>query len=104
MEVLVPVAPLRQVRQLTRAVFNSDDAPKYLPGIRAVLGVFSAMMVAVILSFVLLFFLNKQRARQRVAHGKPANIRDTSMTTRYETYGTEGGIGKNGTSWSCQRD
>lgn len=77
-------------------LFNANDAPKYLPGIRAVLGVFSAMMVVVLLCFAMLFFLNKQRERQRVAVGKPAKIHDTSMTKRYETYGTEGGIGKNG--------
>lgn len=77
-------------------LFNANDAPRYLPGIRAVLGVFSAMMIIVLLCFVLLFTLNKQRERQRVAVGKPAKIHDTSMTKRYETYGAEGGIGKNG--------
>lgn len=46
--------------------------------------------------FFLLFTLNTQRERQRVAVGKPAKIKDTSMTTRYETYGTEGGVGENG--------
>lgn len=83
-------------------MFNSRDAPKYLPGIRAVLGVFSAMMLCILLCYAFLFFLNKQRERQRVKAGKPAKFKDTSMTTRYETFGTEGGIGKNGESCVLQ--
>lgn len=77
-------------------LFSSDDAPRYLPGIRAVLGVFAAMMAIALLCFFLLFVLNKQREKQRVAVGKPAKLHDTSMTSRYETYQTTGGLGEFG--------
>ncbi|WVQ97274.1 hypothetical protein IAU59_004385 [Kwoniella sp. CBS 9459] len=76
-------------------LFNSRDKPRYLPGLRATLGVFSAMLGLIFICIGLIFLLNKQRERQRVAVGKPAKIRDTSMTTKYETYGNEGGLGEN---------
>ncbi|OCF44754.1 hypothetical protein I317_01444 [Kwoniella heveanensis CBS 569] len=76
-------------------LYSSKDAPRYVPGLRATLGVFSAMMGVNALCFVLLFLLNKQRERQRVAVGKPAKIKDTSMLTTYEAYGREGGLGDN---------
>ncbi|OCF57150.1 hypothetical protein L486_04605 [Kwoniella mangroviensis CBS 10435] len=76
-------------------LFNSKDKPRYLPGLRATLGVFAAMLGLIGLCMGLIFILNKQRERQRVAVGKPAKIKDTSMLTKYEAYGHEGGVGEN---------
>jgi anthranilate/para-aminobenzoate synthase component II len=36
-----------------------------------------------------LFFLNKVRQNQRVKHGKPKFINDTSMSKAYVAYGTD---------------
>ena len=48
----------------------------------------------------ILYYLNKRNERRRVAVGKPAKIKDTSMTRRYETYGGEdvAHLGQNGAS------
>lgn len=64
---------------------------------------FSAFIGINIICFGLLWILNKQRERQRVAVGKPAKIRDTSMLAQYETYGREGGLGENGALFSRKR-
>jgi hypothetical protein len=77
-------------------LYNSRDAPRYVPGLRGTLGVFAAMIGCNVLCFFMITVLNKQRERQRVAVGKPAKIKDTSMLTTYETYGREGGLGENG--------
>ncbi|KAI0438295.1 major facilitator superfamily domain-containing protein [Xylaria telfairii] len=65
-------------------VFNSKDAPDYLPGLRIVLGFFVATAVCAILQAVNLSFLNKLQERRRVANGKPAKIKDTSMSSKYQ--------------------
>ncbi|WVQ70472.1 uncharacterized protein L199_008699 [Kwoniella botswanensis] len=76
-------------------LFNSRDSPRYIPGLRATLGVFSAMMGCNAMCFAVLYLLNKQRERQRVGAGKPAKIRDTSMLNKYETYAQGEGLGEN---------
>ncbi|SPN96482.1 probable MFS transporter [Cephalotrichum gorgonifer] len=76
-------------------LFNADDAPEYLPGIRGVLGVFIAMVGCVIIQLGLLMFLNKQQAKRRVANGKSAVIVDKSMDTKVTMGGkgdSEGGM------------
>lgn len=60
-------------------LFNAADAPAYLPGLRGTLGVFCAMVVAVVLQVGNLVLLNRRQARVRVANGKPARIHDRSM-------------------------
>ncbi|KAI1756160.1 major facilitator superfamily domain-containing protein [Xylaria castorea] len=65
-------------------VFNSKDAPDYLPGLRIVLGFFVATAACSILQAVNLTFLNKLQERRRVANGKPAKIKDTSMSNKYQ--------------------
>ncbi|TYJ52804.1 hypothetical protein B9479_006567 [Cryptococcus floricola] len=70
-------------------LFNAKDKPHYLPGIRANLGLFCALFGTVGLCAFYLFVLNKQRQRQRVAVGKPKYIKDTSMSSKYETYGAD---------------
>lgn len=65
-------------------LFNSKDAPSYLPGLRAVLGLFCAMVGAILAQWFLLFTMNKSQERKRVANGKPAKLTDRSMMDHYE--------------------
>lgn len=81
-------------------LYNANDAPRYLPGLRGTMGVFCAMMGVNVICFGMIFLLNKTRERQRVGVGKPAKIRDTSMLTNYETFEREGGLGEFGESRS----
>lgn len=65
-------------------LFTTADAPSYLPGLRAVLGLFCAMVVAILAQWFLLFTMNKSQERKRVANGKPAKLTDRSMMDHYE--------------------
>ncbi|KAK7998359.1 dienelactone hydrolase family protein [Apiospora arundinis] len=65
-------------------LFNSRDAPAYLPGLRSVLGIFIALAGCALLQLGNLVFLNRRQAARRVRNGKPAHIKDTSMEDRYE--------------------
>jgi hypothetical protein len=67
-------------------VFNSKDAPDYLPGLRVVLGFFVGTAACAVLQAFNLAFLNKMQERQRVRNGKPAKIKDTSMSSTYHDY------------------
>ncbi|KAI8631508.1 MFS general substrate transporter [Xylariaceae sp. FL1651] len=67
-------------------VFNSRDAPNYLPGLRTVLGFFVAVAAGSTLQAANLAFLNKLQERRRVSNGKPAKIKDTSMDDTYHNY------------------
>ncbi|KAI1169873.1 major facilitator superfamily domain-containing protein [Nemania sp. FL0916] len=70
-------------------VFNSKDAPSYLPGLRVVLGFFIATAAASVLQALNLVFLNKTQERRRVQNGKPAKIKDTSMSDTYQDLNAE---------------
>jgi hypothetical protein len=87
-------------------LFKKQDAPHYVPGVRAVLIIFCILIILIGCQVGVLFLFNKQRQRQRVAHGKPKYIHDTSMEAKYQAYGVdeqgEGGIGQNGESSSGQ--
>jgi hypothetical protein len=87
----IPLGPL---------LFNAKDKPHYIPGIRAVLGIFCGLLACVGLQVLLLAYYNRVRSRQRVANGKPAKISDTSMSARYVAYGSREGaaglLGQNG--------
>ncbi|GAP90676.2 putative major facilitator superfamily general substrate [Rosellinia necatrix] len=65
-------------------VFNSRDAPSYIPGLRTVLAFFVATAAAAVLQAANLALLNKQQERRRVRNGKPAKIKDASMADTYE--------------------
>ena len=65
-------------------VFNSKDAPEYLPGLRSMLGIFVAMAASSVIQAANLAFLNKLQERRRVRNGKPAKIKDTSMDDEYQ--------------------
>ncbi|RSH95797.1 hypothetical protein EHS25_000889 [Saitozyma podzolica] len=65
-------------------LFNSNQAPEYHPGVAAVLGIFiSCSVLSGVLTFVFAL-MNKHKEKQRVAHGKPAKIIDTSMHKVYQ--------------------
>lgn len=64
-------------------LFNSKDAPDYIPGLKAVLGIFVALAAIVGLQVFNLMVLNKRQRRMRVQNGKSAEIVDTSMEDRY---------------------
>jgi len=67
-------------------LFNSKDAPAYHPGLRAVLGIFVALVCIVFIQLANLTFLNKLQQRKRVKNGKAAVIKDHSMEDRYVGY------------------
>jgi predicted MFS family arabinose efflux permease len=73
-------------------LFTSEDAPSYHPGLRAVLGIFVALVGIVFVQLANLIFLNKLQQRKRVRNGKSAVIKDHSMEDRYIGYeaGEEG--------------
>lgn len=68
-------------------LFTSNQAPKYLPGIRAVLGIFIALIGAAVIQVVNLMFLNKMHKKKRIANGKNGDIVDHSMQKSVETAG-----------------
>lgn len=64
-------------------LFDAKDAPEYLPGLKACLGIFIALIAVIVLQWVNLFFLNKLQERRRVRNGKPAKMIDRSMSNTY---------------------
>jgi len=64
-------------------LFKVQDRPAYLPGLRAVLGMFCALIVLVCAQWLLLISMNKAQERKRIAEGKPAKIMDLSMSVHY---------------------
>ncbi|KAK0621016.1 major facilitator superfamily domain-containing protein [Immersiella caudata] len=77
-------------------LFNSNDAPAYLPGLCATLGVFIGMVVCVILCVLEVKRLNWEKWKARVEAGGQRVIRDWSMEERYEDIGegNEGEVGR----------
>jgi MFS family permease len=69
-------------------LFDSKDKPHYIPGVKATLGVFCALIGVIGIQAFVLLSLNKVRQKQRVANGKPAVIVDTSMQDKYQAYGS----------------
>lgn len=65
-------------------LFSSNDAPGYYPGLRKTLGIIAAMIAAIGIQFVNLWFLNKLQRKKRVKNGKPADLKDYSMSRKYE--------------------
>ncbi|KFZ25333.1 hypothetical protein V502_00189 [Pseudogymnoascus sp. VKM F-4520 (FW-2644)] len=64
-------------------LFSEADAPSYLSGLRVVLGLFCAMVAAILAQWFLLFTMNRSQERKRVANGKPAKLTDRSMMDHY---------------------
>jgi hypothetical protein len=80
LNLLTPIGPL---------LFKDQDSPRYVPGLKGVLGIFAALIGVIGLQVVNLYFLNKVRQNQRVKHGKPKFINDTSMSKNYVAYGSD---------------
>lgn len=70
-------------------LFKDEDGPRYVPGLRGVLGIFAALIGVIGIQVINLYFLNKVRQTQRVKHGKPKFINDTSMSKAYVAYGSD---------------
>jgi hypothetical protein len=64
-------------------LFSASDAPTYHPGLRAVLAIFIALAVVILLQLANLMFLNRLQRRKRVTNGKLAVMRDVSMEDEY---------------------
>lgn len=62
----------------------SDKKIHYKPGVRAVMAIFIALEAVLAFTIVLLWLMNKRKEKQRVKAGKPKNLKDTSMSTKYE--------------------
>jgi len=75
-------------------LFNAKDAPNYLPGLRAVLGIFVALAAVILLQLANLVFLNKMQVRKRVSNGKQAVIHDASMEDHYVAVDSTAGVGE----------
>ena len=87
-------------------LFNKKDKPHYTPGLKVVMGMFCALLAIIGFQVVCLYLLNGVRERQRVEHGKPAKIVDTSMSDTYVAYGgQDASLGQNGksTNWDVAR-
>ncbi|KAK1224660.1 hypothetical protein PQX77_012405 [Marasmius sp. AFHP31] len=65
-------------------LFTDNDAPLYASGLRAILGIFVALLGVVGLQVLNLIMLNKLKERQRVRNGKPAKLYDTSMDAKFQ--------------------
>lgn len=84
-------------------LFNSDDAPAYRPGLRAVLGINVALVVVIALQVGNLVLLNRVQERRRVRAGKSRIVCDRSMDSRFvstssnERTEEQTGKGKDGT-------
>ena len=64
-------------------LFTTDQAPGYYPGLRSTMGITAALVAAIGLQALNLWFLNKLQRKKRIANGKPADIKDTSMNHTY---------------------
>ncbi|KAK0670130.1 major facilitator superfamily domain-containing protein [Cercophora samala] len=60
-------------------LFQTQDAPAYLPGLRATMGVFAVMFVIVLAQVGVLARLNRRQEKMRVERGKPARIANVSV-------------------------
>ncbi|KAI5475597.1 hypothetical protein MNV49_001153 [Pseudohyphozyma bogoriensis] len=65
-------------------LFTENTAPSYLPGLRATMGIFVALLGLIVLQMLNIIYLNKRKEQQRVRNGKPAKITDYSMSKKYE--------------------
>ncbi|KAF8154334.1 major facilitator superfamily domain-containing protein [Mycena galopus ATCC 62051] len=65
-------------------LFKASDAPLYSPGVRACIGLFSALTAGIGLQVLIIMFLNRNKRRQRVQNGKPVIFHDRSMDKHFK--------------------
>ncbi|KAJ7861028.1 major facilitator superfamily domain-containing protein [Mycena olivaceomarginata] len=65
-------------------LFKASDAPLYSPGVRACIGLFSALTAGIGLQVLILMLLNRNKRRQRVQNGKPMVFHDRSMDKHFK--------------------
>lgn len=68
-------------------LFTDEQAPGYLPGTRAVLGLFIALIGCIIIQFFVLAWLNRRHRQSRIRNGKSAEVVDQSMKNTVEPDG-----------------
>lgn len=64
-------------------LFQEKDAPRYHPGLGGVLGLFVASMGLTVGLWGVLLVMNKRKEAERVAHGKPAKIHNSSLNAKF---------------------
>jgi MFS family permease len=74
-------------------MFKESDAPRYLPGLKACLGIFVALFCCIALQVVNLTWLNRKKTAERIRQGKPANPHDVSMDLNY--HGEDADVARN---------
>ncbi|KAF3491071.1 MFS transporter [Arthroderma uncinatum] len=67
-------------------LFVKEDAPRYVNGLRSVLGSFVALAAVIVAQVMNLVILNKLHQRSRAAEGKKAVIKDVSMNDQYADF------------------
>jgi MFS family permease len=77
-------------------LFNKKDAPRYHPGLKAVLAIFVTLVAVVLIQLANLMMLNKLQSKKRVANGKQAVIVDSSMMDKYVGLEEENGVDVHG--------
>ncbi|KAF8183216.1 major facilitator superfamily domain-containing protein [Mycena galopus ATCC 62051] len=65
-------------------LFKASDAPLYSPGVRACIGLFSALTAGIGLQVLIIMFLNRNKRHQRVQNGKPVIFHDRSMDKHFK--------------------
>ncbi|KAJ7192625.1 putative MFS transporter [Mycena pura] len=65
-------------------LFKASDAPLYRPGVRACIGLFSALTASIGLQVFIIMLLNRNKRRQRAKNGKPAVFHDRSMDKHFK--------------------
>lgn len=63
-------------------LLSNITTPADYPGLRAVLGIFVALIGIIALQVLNLTYLNKRKESQRVKNGMPAKLKDLSMTRK----------------------
>lgn len=65
-------------------LFKDEDAPKFLFGLKATLGIYIVLLWLVIIQVANLVVLNRMQETTRVARGKPSKMHDYSMNRQYK--------------------
>ncbi|KAM0748816.1 permease of the major facilitator superfamily [Meredithblackwellia eburnea MCA 4105] len=77
-------------------LFKVKDAPNYKPALAGVLGITCAVLALIGMVVLTLMWLNKKKEQERVKNGKPAKLKDLSMSHGFETAAiTDDSLGEN---------
>ncbi|KAH8836106.1 putative allantoate permease [Flagelloscypha sp. PMI_526] len=65
-------------------IFQDSEAPEYIRSLKIVMIIFCILIGLVGFTAADLFWLNKKKEKERVANGKPAKLKDLSMTRKFD--------------------